>query len=183
MAYKVGDEVRFHTGARLVLTKVDYNYDEFEGKTDQGTILKFPGKFIQGHIKDEPIEVTSVLDSAHDAHQQRVAEVCEPIITRGAGLKYDAGKPQARLVFEGFPLLFSGLTDVLTMGAAKYSAHSWQHVENGIDRYSDAAGRHMLKRLSGEQHDDESGLDHELHELINRMFVMELKLRERRGTD
>lgn len=97
---------------------------------------------------------------------------------RGLGLKFDAGKPQARLVFEGFPLTFLALADVLTMGARKYSAHSWQHVENGIDRYSDAAARHMLARLSGETHDPESGLIHEAHELINRMFVLELKLRQ-----
>ena len=96
---------------------------------------------------------------------------------RGLGLKFDAGKPQARLVDEGFPFVFSGLADVLTFGANKYEANSWQHVENGIARYSDAAKRHQLKRLKGEELDPESGLDHELHELINRMFVLELKLR------
>jgi len=97
---------------------------------------------------------------------------------RGAGLKYDAGKPQARLLYEGLPHTFAVLTDVLTFGAQKYSANSWQKVQNGIDRYSDAAFRHMNKRMQGELRDDESGILHEAHELINRLFVLELKLRK-----
>lgn len=97
---------------------------------------------------------------------------------RGAGLKYDDGKQQARLIYEGFPRALSLLADVATMGAKKYKAHSWQHVENGIDRYSDAAFRHMQQRLSGEELDSESGLLHEAHELWNRMAVLELKLRK-----
>lgn len=100
-----------------------------------------------------------------------------PVAERGSGMKYDGGKQQARLIFEGFPRALSLLGDVATMGAAKYAAHSWQHVENGIDRYTDAAYRHMLARLGGEEKDSESGLLHEVHELWNRMAVLELRLR------
>lgn len=99
---------------------------------------------------------------------------------RGLGMKYDAGKQQARLIFEGFPLALSALSDVATMGAEKYAAHSWQHVENAIERYTDAGYRHMLSRLQGEELDSESGLLHEAHELWNKLAVLELKLRQKK---
>lgn len=103
---------------------------------------------------------------------------------RGAGLKFDSGKPRASLLFRGMPLALGRVIDVLTFGAKKYSAHSWQQVENGLERYEDAKLRHMLKDATGEELDPETGIEHLAHEACNILFLLELKLREKaRGAE
>lgn len=89
--------------------------------------------------------------------------------------KADAGKLQARLLIEGMPRALKLAMAVLSYGAQKYEAHSWRNVD--VDRYKDAKARHMI---DGEREfaDDESGLWHKAHELINLMFVMELELKD-----
>lgn len=87
--------------------------------------------------------------------------------------KADAGKLQARLLFEGMPRSLKMAIAVLTYGAQKYEAHSWKNVSK--ERYEDAKFRHMI---DGELEfaDPESGLWHRAHELVNLMFTMELEL-------
>lgn len=87
--------------------------------------------------------------------------------------KADAGKLQARLLFEGMPRALKLAIAVLSYGAQKYEAHSWRNVD--VERYRDAKARHMLDGES-EFADQESGLWHKAHELVNLMFVMELEL-------
>jgi hypothetical protein len=101
---------------------------------------------------------------------------------RGLGLKFDAGKNQARLLREGVPRALDELDKVLTFGAGKYAAHSWQHVENGDERYQDASYRHDSARNKGEIFDRETGLMHRAHHIINELFLLELELR-REGLD
>jgi hypothetical protein len=100
-----------------------------------------------------------------------------PNVTRGVGLKFDAGKVQARLLREGVPRALEELDKVLTFGAGKYAAHSWQHVENGDERYQDASYRHDAARNKGELFDQETGLRHRAHHIINELFLLELELR------
>ena len=104
---------------------------------------------------------------------------------RGARLKFDAGKPQARLLREGVPRALKELDKVLTFGARKYAAHSWQHVENGLERYQDASYRHDAARNLGEVIDPETGCYHRAQHIINELFLLELELREAgiNGTD
>lgn len=104
---------------------------------------------------------------------------------RGAGLKFDAGKPQARLLREGVPRALRQLDAVLTFGARKYAAHSWQEVENAMERYQDASYRHDSARNMGEVIDPETGCYHRAQHIINELFLLELELREaeRNGTD
>lgn len=85
--------------------------------------------------------------------------------------KADAGKLQARLLFEGMPRALKLAMAVLSYGAQKYEAHSWRNVD--INRYKDAKARHMI---DGELEyvDEESGLWHKAHELVNLMFIIEL---------
>lgn len=102
--------------------------------------------------------------------------------------KADAGKLQARLLFEGMPRALLALTAVLSYGAQKYEAHSWKNVS--MDRYRDAKFRHLLEeylsmtyaREDGVTfegvHDEESGLPHSFHEAINTMFLLEDSLAE-----
>lgn len=99
---------------------------------------------------------------------------------RDGGMKYDSGKLRASLLRD-FPLSFIELAKILTFGANKYKAQSWQTVPNGIERYSDAADRHDLQWWAGEVLDEESGCMHEAQVIINRLFVLELKLRAARA--
>lgn len=90
--------------------------------------------------------------------------------------KADAGKLQARLLFEGVPRSLLVVIAVLTYGAQKYEAHSWVNVE--ADRYKDAGWRHLLAPLAGlGELDSESGLIHEAHAITNQLFLLEKKLK------
>ncbi len=97
------------------------------------------------------------------------------ISDRGAGLKFDGGKPRWNLLMAGLPDALSSVVQVLTFGAAKYEAHSWRQVENGLERYTDALYRHLNAYASGEVNDPESGLPHLAHALTNLMFIIELE--------
>jgi hypothetical protein len=61
------------------------------------------------------------------------------------GAKLDAGKIRPSLIFGGMPRALQEVARVGTYGAQKYSENGWQHVENGIVRYTDAMDRHRLK--------------------------------------
>lgn len=109
----------------------------------------------------------------------------QPISDRGAGLKFDGGKPQPGLLIDGVPRALSRVADVLTFGAKKYKAHSWKQVENGQERYNDAKVRHQLAAGRGEVYDPESGIEHLAHEACNILFLLELMLeqKEKYGSD
>lgn len=98
---------------------------------------------------------------------------------RGAGLKFDGGKPRPGLLIEGMPRALARVADVLTFGANKYQAHSWKQVENGRERYHDAKVRHQLALAGGEVFDAESGIEHLAHEACNVLFLLELALIEK----
>lgn len=98
-------------------------------------------------------------------------------MTAPSGRKFDDGKLQPRLLHEGMPRALSELVEVLTFGAQKYDAHNWLNVENGIERYQDASYRHDNLRAQGELCDQESGLRHRAHHIVNELFVLELELR------
>lgn len=90
------------------------------------------------------------------------------------GAKLDAGKVYASLLGD-FSLALTEVAKVATFGANKYSRGGWQTVPNGIQRYSDAKWRHLLK--SGV--DEDSGLLHKAHEAWNVLAELELILREK----
>lgn len=102
---------------------------------------------------------------------------------RGMGLKFDGGKVQARLLYEGMPRALLRVIDTLDFGAKKYAAHSWQHVENALERYQDASYRHDLLRCRGERLDSETGIHHRAHHIINELFLLELELRAEESPD
>lgn len=85
------------------------------------------------------------------------------------GMKFDAGKARYDLVPLG-PL--RGVAEVLTYGAEKYAAHSWQTVPDALPRYIAAMHRHLNAVLvDAEVLDAESGLRHAWHFLTNAFFV------------
>ena len=85
------------------------------------------------------------------------------------GLKYDAGKPRMWLL--PFISLYE-IAKVLTFGAEKYAPNSWQTVENGEERYTNALLRHLTKIQEGEVRDEESGLLHWSHVGCNALFLI-----------
>ena len=91
---------------------------------------------------------------------------------QGQGLKFDSGKPRWSLL----PMkAVEEQVKVMGFGAQKYEAHSWKTVPNGIERYTDAAFRHLVAYTQGEDNDPESGLHHLAHALCCVSFVLELE--------
>lgn len=68
------------------------------------------------------------------------------------GAKLDAGKPDASLLLF-FADALEQVALVGTMGQEKYTRGGWLHVENGIDRYTAALLRHLMKETSDGAHD------------------------------
>ena len=138
-----------------------------------------PDSFMQ-QFQNVPSEPPVPIVSYHKGNVPDMSPITEqPKISEPVGQKWDAGKTDPTLLFEGTPLALALVTRVLDYGFAKYKmAHGWAKVPNAIVRYSAAAARHMMYRSGGESHDPESGLLHEAHEITNRLFVLEMKLRE-----
>ena len=87
------------------------------------------------------------------------------------GRKFDSDKPQYGLLP---PNALRDVVDVLTFGAKKYAPDNWKYVDNGMERYFDAAQRHMWAWKAGEQNDPETGKNHLAHALCCLMFMTEL---------
>lgn len=94
---------------------------------------------------------------------------------REPGAKVDAGKPRPALVLGGFANAVKDVVEVGTFGAIKYTDNGWRDVPDGQGRYMDAAMRHLLAALSGEDNDKESGLPHLSHAAWNLLAVQELR--------
>ena len=83
-------------------------------------------------------------------------------------LKYDQGKVRMDL------LPFDCLTEiakVLTYGAVKYEANSWQTVKDNYNRYRGSLLRHLSAMEAGEDI-DQSGLPHAAHLACNGIFLL-----------
>lgn len=104
--------------------------------------------------------------SEHDPHGLKPSD---------PGAKLDAGKPDAGLLID-FGRALLAVAEVSTHGAAKYSRGGWQHVEDGISRYTAAMMRHVLKE-SAEDRDADSGLKHAQQVAWNALARLELMLR------
>ena len=92
-------------------------------------------------------------------------------MTEQKGFKHDHGKLRYDLIT---PRMLEAIAQVLTYGAEKYEANSWQKVENGLQRYEAALFRHLQSFRKGEMLDSESGLPHMAHATTNALFLMEL---------
>lgn len=88
------------------------------------------------------------------------------VVNDQGGVKADSGKPRWSLL--DFQTL-SDVVDVLELGAKKYSAGNFKHVEPV--RYVDAFLRHWYAYQSGEELDLESGKSHLHHMICCLMFL------------
>ena len=85
------------------------------------------------------------------------------------GIKNDQEKTRLDLIE---PEFIEGVGEVLTFGANKYTANSWQDVEDAENRYYAAALRHLMAYRKGETTDEESGLSHLKHAACNLMLLL-----------
>jgi len=73
----------------------------------------------------------------------------------------DGGKQPAAAVLTAaakqWPRALEAVAEVTTAGAAKYTPNGWADVPDGINRYLDAYGRHLLKVGAGELLDGGEG--------------------------
>lgn len=88
------------------------------------------------------------------------------------GTKHDQEKVKMELLSSFW---LRGVAQVLTFGAAKYSADNWRR---GIEirRLTGAAMRHLTAFNDGEDLDPETGLSHVFHFSCCAMFIAELML-------
>lgn len=93
-------------------------------------------------------------------------------------LKKDAGKPPMSLMPRS---ALESLSRVLAFGAKKYAPHGWRR---GMEwsRLNDAALRHLLAFIDGEDIDPESGESHLGHLLCCAAFLEEYRIKGM-GTD
>lgn len=92
------------------------------------------------------------------------------------GAKLDDGKPDASLLLS-FGRALSAVAKIGTFGAKKYSRDGWEEVPDGINRYTAAMMRHLLKE-NEETCDTDSDLSHAAHAAWNALARLELILRE-----
>jgi hypothetical protein len=98
------------------------------------------------------------------------------------GAKLDAGKPPViRGMLAYFPRACLAVAEVSEVGAKKYTWNGWEDVPDGIIRYTDALGRHLVKEQIEGLYDRDDNLLHIAHTAWNALAVLELRLRELEG--
>lgn len=93
------------------------------------------------------------------------------IVKEPQGVKHDTKKPRWTLVPWAS---VSAIVEVLEYGAQKYAPDNWRKVENGRERYANAALRHIMAWLGGERCDPESGLPHLAHAGCCILFLLDV---------
>lgn len=96
------------------------------------------------------------------------------------GVKDDTEKsPVTRGVLQYFPRALEEVAKVSAAGAKKYAWNGWETVPDGITRYSDALGRHLLAEAQSAYDDgpDGTGCLHAAQVAWNALARLELILR------
>lgn len=95
------------------------------------------------------------------------------------GAKADAGKsPVMQGALHYFPRAILEVGKVSFVGAEKYSWKGWESVPDGVNRYGDALGRHMIYEAIDGPYDPETKLLHAAQVAWNALARLELILRE-----
>ena len=112
-------------------------------------------------------------------NKEKLGDADDPSAVGSGAVKYDGGKASAfRGVIKYFPRAVYAVAEVSTFGAKKYAWNAWESVPDGIDRYSDAMVRHLLREGQEEVLDSDSGLLHAAHTAWGALARLELMLRE-----
>lgn len=95
------------------------------------------------------------------------------------GAKMDSGKaPVMQGVLQYFPRALKAVSFVSLVGAKKYAWKGWESVPDGINRYSDALGRHLLAETIDGPIDSDTQQLHSAQVAWNALARLELMLRE-----
>lgn len=99
----------------------------------------------------------------------------------GEGKKYDDAKTKMAMVLSYFADAFEGVAKCGTYGNVKYADgywdYNWNLLVDAEKRYLDAAIRHLMEDMKGNEFDSESGLPHIDHVTWNLMAVSQLRKR------
>jgi hypothetical protein len=96
------------------------------------------------------------------------------------GSKLDEGKaPVLQGLLQYFPRALEEVSLVSLKGARKYTWKGWETVPDGIARYGDALGRHLLAEAIEGEFDSDTGLLHASQSAWNALARLELILREK----
>lgn len=97
-----------------------------------------------------------------------------------AGLKFDDGKPPiVSMLMNYFPLALTAVALASEYGGRKYEEGGWRTVPDGIARYSDGLGRHLLKEQTEGPYDlEDSGLPHAAQTAWNALARLEKMIEE-----
>ena len=134
-------------------------------------------------LSTTPIQTISFKKSETNVSAETKKEVqyveCDPNGTKQheMGAKLDAHKAKSGVLGD-FGRALMAVSEVGTFGIKKYARGSWQHVPDGVERYTDALWRHLLQE-NKESTDPDSGLPHEFHVAWNALARLELLLRKR----
>lgn len=157
--------------------------NEVEYGSAENNALLTLGKVYKGRLNEKGDRY--ILDSFPDRrfYTERFIDVTNAAVADGAtngpgGMKYDGGKPRMDLLLSGCPNALEQVSAILTFGAQKYAAHSWQTVSQGEERYLAALLRHLTAHGKGEVNDLESGMSHLAHAACNALFILELEMRK-----
>jgi hypothetical protein len=123
------------------------------------------------------ISEQDIKDMWHDKHGTEY----DPfgISPKQPGAKLDAGKsPVLCGLLDYFPRACLEIAKVSEFGANKYMWKGWETVVDGIDRYGDAAARHLIYESIEGPYDKDSGLLHASHSAWNLLARLELMLKE-----
>jgi hypothetical protein len=90
------------------------------------------------------------------------------------GTKADGLKPRPTLLLRSMPDAVQSVIRILEYGAKKYDDNNWKKVE--AHRYDDAALRHILAYLSGEELDKETSESHLSHAITCLLFRLQLDI-------
>jgi hypothetical protein len=95
------------------------------------------------------------------------------------GAKMDAGKaPITQGVLQYFPRALAAVSMVSLAGANKYAWKGWEQVPDGINRYMNAMGRHILAEAVEGPIDKDTKCLHKAQIAWNILAALELDLRE-----
>lgn len=95
-----------------------------------------------------------------------------------AGTKFDSHKPDWSLLD---PESMNEVLRVLSDGAAVHGRDNWKQVRDAKRRYANAAIRHAMRILAGEDRDPEHGTFHAAHVAVNGLFLTFFAFRSERA--
>ena len=95
-----------------------------------------------------------------------------------SGTKFDSSKPDWSLLdLESMNEVLKVLSD----GAAVHGRDNWKRVKDAKRRYANAAIRHAMRILNGEDRDPEHGTLHAAHVAVNGLFLTFFAFRSERA--